>query len=447
MPLRTLNALVLLAIMGGSRANAVDFEIPPEAPAAASLTPELAMGPDFHVSEPVQSDGLMHHYVLVSRFGDFAAYGRTALAIRVQEVVALNRIAKTTDVDVVVKTVTGRVRGDAKTIAQAAGSPVKTVVGIPKGVSHLFNGYKAQANELSQHAQQHAGPGETSHIARDAKADASRYADRYLGVSAAERRYYQQLGVDPYTSNEVLRKAVHHLAKVDAAVNLGMHFVGIPGVPYLGDVKRAMDAIYTEDPAVLRARQRATLAGYGLNPAEIQRFENTLLLSPTRQSLLAEYAKSLDGVGGRDELFRHAMSLTSEPEAEVFLQSTGLLVRLHARRPVNRILPGLRLPTAQFADGGIAVLGAFDAVYWTEDVAEYEATLHALLPATYGQIGIVGLRDLLDSREQRTHGPRLGSARACGRDTRGVGTRNVGSPRPISVLERLCTAAPPVRIL
>jgi hypothetical protein len=385
---RTLNTLILTAIVSASDANAVDFETPPEEPAAASLSAELAAGPDFHVSEPVQSDGLMHHYVLASRFGDFAAYGRTELGIRVREVIALNRIAKTTDIDVIAKTVTGRVRGDAKTIAQAAGNPVKTVVGIPKGVSHLFNGYRAQANELSQKAQQHGATGGPSHVARDAKADATRYADRYLGVSAAERRYYQQLGVDPYTNNEVLRKAVHHLAKIDAAVNLGMHFVGIPGVPYLGDVKRAMDAIYTEDPAVLRARQRATLAGYGLSTAEIQRFENTLLLSPTRQSLLAEYAKSLDGVAGRDELFRHAMSLTSEPEAEVFLQSAGLMVRLHARRPVSRILSGLRLPTAQFADGGIVVLGGFDAVYWTADVAEYEAALHALLPTTAGKLEV-----------------------------------------------------------
>ena len=138
--MRTLNALLLIAIVGASRAATVDFETPPEEPAAASLTAELAAGPDFHVSEPVQSDGLMHHYVLVSRFGDFAAYGRTALGIRVREVIALNQIAKTTDVDVIVKSVTGRVRGDAKTLAQAAGSPVKTVVGIPKWVSHLFNG-------------------------------------------------------------------------------------------------------------------------------------------------------------------------------------------------------------------------------------------------------------------------------------------------------------------
>jgi hypothetical protein len=373
--------VLMMAVLAGSSAQAIDFETPPEEPAAASLTPELASGPDFHVSEPVMADGLMHHYVMVSAFGDFPAYGRAALAVRVRELAALTQISKTTNVDVVMKTVKRRVQGDANTITQAAGNPVKTVVGIPKGVSHLFNGYKAQAAEVSERVQQHGDSDGNSKGARDVKADATRYAERYLGVSAAERRYYQQLGVDPYTNNAVLRKAVHRLAKVDATVNLGMHFVGIPGVPYLGDVRRAMDAIYNEDPAVLRARQRTTLAGYGLNPVEIRRFENTLLLSPTRQSLLAQFAKSLDGVAGRDELFRHAMSLTSEVEVQVFLQSTGLLVSLHTRRPVSRILAGLRLPTAQFADGRIVVLGAFDAVYWTEDVASYEAALHALLPA------------------------------------------------------------------
>jgi hypothetical protein len=371
----------LMGLLGASSTRAVDFETPPEEPAAASLRADMASGADFHVSEPVQSDGLMHHYVLVSRFGNFGAYGKTTLAVRVRELAALTRLSKTTEVDVVVKTVTRRVRGDVNTITQVAGNPIKTVVGIPKGVSHLFNGYKAQATEVSANLQQHGQSGASSKSPRDLEADVTRYADRYLGVSAAERRYYQQLGVDPYTNNDVLRKAVHHLAKVDATVDLGMHFVGIPGVPYLGDVRRAMDAIYNEDPAVLRARQRTTLASFGLDAVEIRRFENTLLLSPTRQSLLTEYAKSLHGVAGRDELFRHAMSLSSDDEVAVFLQSAGLLTSLHASRPVVQIVAGLRLPAARLADGVLAVIGAFDAVYWTEQVAADEAALHALLPA------------------------------------------------------------------
>jgi hypothetical protein len=373
-----------MAILLAAAAWAAGFELPPQESAAASLTADLLSGTDFHVSEPVESDGLMHHYMIDSRFGLFPAYGREALKLRVREMAALTQIAKTTDVEVMAKSVEGSVQSQIKTVSQVATHPVSTVVGIPKGIGHLFHGYKAQADEFIDDQKSHGGSKAPSQAAATAKSDAVRYADRYLGVSAAERRYYQQLGVDPYTSNKVLRKAVGHLAKINAATNLGMHFVGVPGLPYLGDVRRAMDAIYNEDPAVLRARQRVTLAGYGLTAEEIKRFENTLLLSPTRQSVLEEEAKLLEGVAGRDELFRHAMSLTSDEEVQVFLQSTRLMagLRAHAQLPVVKILAGLRLPTAQTSDGHIIVIGAFDAVYWTDDVAGYEAALHAALPAS-----------------------------------------------------------------
>jgi hypothetical protein len=370
----------MLAVVLATTALAADFETLPGEPAAASLSAELASGPNFHVSEPVMSDGLMHHYVIDSRFGTFPAYGHDVLKNRVREVQALTQLSKITDVDEIAKTVERRVENDAKTLGQVLVNPIGTVTGIPRGIGHLFNGAKAQATEFSEKSNKQDGTTGNSDVIADAKSNATHYADRYFGVSAAERRYYQQLGLDPYTTNVVLRRTIRHLAKVDAATNVSLHFVGVPGVPYLGDVRRAMNAIYTEDPAVLRARRRTALAGYGLTPAEIDRFENTLLLSPTRQSVLEEVAKSLEGVQGRDELFRHAMSVTSEEEVQVFLQSTGLLVRLHLRRPVARILAGLRLPTAQFSDGRIAVLGAFDAVSWTQDVAGYESALHASLP-------------------------------------------------------------------
>jgi len=408
--MRPTSFLAAAIVLVHALALADDFETPPAQPAAASLPPELASGPDFHVREPVESDGLMHHYVIDSRFGEFTAYGGQALKVRVGEMAALTELAKKNDVGVVAKAVETNVQDQAKTVKQFVTHPVGTVTGIPRGIGHLFSGAKAQAHELGDEAKKdtsgcddasatkaQSGPsgsaatsdaapppcnsaGTTRKIARNAQTAASRYADKYLGLSAAERRYYQSLHVDPYTDNKVLRRAVHHLAKIEATTNLGLHFAGIPGVPYLNDVRRAMDAVYNEDPAVLRARQRKVLADDGLSAAEIERFENTWLLSPTRQLILEEAAKSLVGVDGRDEIYRHAMSVTSEAEVEVFIESVRLLVRVHASHPVVHLLPGLRLPCALTRDGRIVVVGAFDAVSWTQDVAEYESSLHAALP-------------------------------------------------------------------
>ena len=369
-------------------AAAADFESPPDESPAASLAPAPVAGENFLVEDPVHSDGLMHHYLLQTRFGVFAAYGRTALTTRLREVAALTTIAKTSDADVVFKAVGRGIQEDAKSVVQVARNPVGTVLGIPKGIGHLFGGVHARAEEVTQQGKQtlhgsdspEAGlPGTASRIASQTEHSAKRYADRYLGLSAAERRWYAKLGIDPYTNNEVLQKAVKRLARIDAAAGLGMRFAPI-GIPMAGEIRRALDTIYNEDPAVLRKRRREALATYGLTPPEIEHFENTLLLSPTRQTLLVEAVKSLDGVEGRAEILRHATSVTTEEEIEVFLQSTRILVRYHARQPLARIVSGLRVPTAQLPDGRVVVFGSFDAVYWTKEVAAYEQAVHTLLP-------------------------------------------------------------------
>jgi hypothetical protein len=371
-------------------AAGADFESPPAEPPAASLVPEQVTGENFHVVDPVQSDGLMHHYVLDSHYGVFPAYGRDALVVRLQEVAALNQIAHTSKANVILASVIRSATPDAPELILLATHPVGSLVGIPVGIVHLLGGYAAETKEFTHRSDRaDTSPSDTSTTDTSTApkkkedkvaSDAVRYAQRYLGVTDAERRWYQKLGVDPYTSNEVLRKAVHRLARVDAAAGLGMRFASLPRVPYGSQVDRAMDAIYKENPAVLRARRRELLKGYGLSAAEISHFEHALLLNPTRQSILVEIAKSLDGVAGRDELFRHAVTVTSVEEVQVFLRSAALLPALHAQKPLARILPGVRIPAAQRADGHVLLIGAFDSVYWTQDVAGYENALRQALP-------------------------------------------------------------------
>jgi len=378
----------LLAIVAS--AAAVDFETPADEPPGASLPSDKVAGEGFSIQDPVHSDGLMHRYVVESRYGSFAAYGREALEVRLREVAALHAIARQSDVNVVFKAATRGMESDAKSMLRVATNPVGTVLGIPKGIGHLLSGYRAQAQEVTAEAgktlkgtskSSAAAPAENlaARAASQSEHFAKQYADRYLGLSAAERRWYEKLGVDPYTDNVVLRHAVTRISRVDAAASFGMRFAPI-GIPFAGEVGRALDAIYKEDPAVLRKRRHEALASYGLAAAEIESFENALLLSPTRQTLLVDAVKALEGVEGRAELLRHATAVISEDEVDVFVRSAQLLVRYHAQQPVTRILPGLRLPAAQRADGHVIVLGAFDAIQWTEAVAGYERGIRAALP-------------------------------------------------------------------
>lgn len=376
--------LLVTALIAGAAAAAAndDFDVPADEAPAASLMPAQVSGKNFRVRDPVHSDGLMHRYVVESRFGDFEVYGREELDLRLREIAALTKIAETSQGEVALKAVTRGIDDDVKSVVRVVRDPVGTVLGIPKGIGHLLGGYGARAGELTAkvHKSTSGDAGDTaSSAAGQAKHLAKDYIDRYMGLSNAERRWYAKLDIDPYTRNEVLRRAVSRLAKVDSGVSFGMKFVGA-GVPYASEARRALDAIYNEDPAVLRKKRHAALAGFGLTAAEVERFENTLLLDPTRQQALVDAMNALEGVQGREELLRTAMSVTSEVEAEVFLRSTRLLLRMRARRPVARLIAGVRLPCAQFADQRIAVFGAFDAVQWTAEVAGYEGAMLGVLP-------------------------------------------------------------------
>ena len=394
--------LMGLALATASQAFAPEeFETPADEPPSASLSAAQVCGPNFHVEAPVHSDGLMHRYVIDSRFGVFDAYGIDALNTRLREIAALTTLEETSDGRVVVDSVVRGLREQAKTVVRVATHPVGTLLGIPTGIGHLLGGYRAQAQEVTTdvaHAVKSTGGsgakesegGEFERVGTQATHAARDEAARYVGLTDAERRWYTKLGVDPYTDNVVLRRAVTKMAKIDAAASFGMRFSPV-GIPFAGEVQVALNAIDHEDPAVLRKRRRESLLRAGLTADEITRFEHTPLLTPTRQTVLVNAVAALHGVDGRAELVRHAMTVQSEEETQVFLQSTLLLLRYQAHHPVERILAGVRIPAAELPDGRIAVFGAFDAVEWTAEVADYAQNFRAALPqATGREIWITG---------------------------------------------------------
>jgi hypothetical protein len=384
----TVRLAILAGVLSGAAAAAPEFESPPDQSVEALLPDSMAAGENFKVQDPVHSDGLVHRFVLDSRFGAFDAYGRIDLELRIREVAALTQLSKISSLDAVASGVGNGVMSEVSTVTDVAKRPVETITGIPRGISHLFRGVVAEGREAASDVKGAAnsanGSGQSQSAVDKSKVAAEHYADRYFGGTAADRRWYKKLGVDPYTSNQVLRQAVHKDAKIDASAAFGMRFVALPEIAGLGIARHAMDAIYNEDPAVLRARQREALTALGLTPVEVEHWQNNLVLSPTRQTLLLEASRSLDGVAGRAELFRHAMGLTSETEAKVYLRSVGLLVVVHRQQPLASVLPGVRLPAARLADGRIVVCGAFEAVYWTADVAEGERGIRESLPEGTG---------------------------------------------------------------
>lgn len=371
----TLGALVFL-LVAPAKATSVpeDYETPPEIAAAQALPAEIASGTDYRVDDPVRSDGLMNHYSLQSRFGSFEVNGRALLEIRIREIGALAELERISKSEVFLKAVGRSVTAPVETVVDVVTNPIGTVTGIPKGVANLFRTYKLKTREATSSSprEKKADGKESDASGKDgaATSDAESYAMRYLGVSGAERRWYAKLGVDPYTTNQALRSSVNKVARIDATAGFGLRFAGIPSIPGIGVVRTGMDAIWREDPVVIRERNRKFLSSIAIDKEETSRFENNLWLGPTYQLAILEMTRALDGIDGRDELIHRAVEVASEVEALTLVESIGLLVRLHQKSPLVEILGGIRLPAARTTDGRLVVCAGFESVYWTERVAE-----------------------------------------------------------------------------
>lgn len=268
-----------------------------------------------------------------------------------------------------------------KTLAE---KPVATLKGVPGGVKRMFRKTKRDVDEGVETAKElvdedsDAGEGgsdegsgedEKGLVSEGAEA-ATKYGKKYLGVSGAERRWAEKLGVDPYSSNEILIREIKKVAKVDAAGGFLTRLAPIPTIPGVSYVQDVNKLVWRMDPRELRERNVKILAAAGVGQELIVGFFENPWYSPSLQThLLAAFAQ-LEGVEGLGTIVRQAAAAESEEEAMFFLEAVRMLARFHTgNAPVERLLAGARLPAARVAGGRLVFLVPVDHISWTEGIA------------------------------------------------------------------------------
>ena len=399
---RVLSALLLTALpVAPAPAGAADpaYESSGRVPSSRYLKPGEMKGANWSVAADAVNDGAYNTYRVESRVGAFDARGRAQLAVRGKEVDALIELERVSKSDVFLAAAKKSALAPVKVVASFADEPVETVKGIGSGAKRLFDKTRFQAGELSHEAKGvvsdedgKSGSGESTTAKATQAAEA--YAKKYLGLSKAERHWYAQLGVDPYTDNEPLRKAVREISRVEAAATFGMRFAGLPGIPGAREVGKVMDLVWKTDPWELRKQNRETLLAAGIDEATARAFEDNAAMSPTQQTALIHSLKELAGVRGRDHLVARAVDVDDTASARALVTSTALLVRYHRQvAPLTEILGGARLPVARARDGRLVAVAVVDAIFWTSEVAEAARGFAALYtgdPARTRELRLVG---------------------------------------------------------
>jgi hypothetical protein len=248
----------------------------------------------------------------------------------------------------------------------------------------------------------------------DDPADASKQGDNaavsagksLAGVSRASRRWAQKLGVDPYTTNAVLKKALDDIGEIDAAGSIATKVVlPVPGV--VGMTATVSGLVWGKDPEELRKLNEQRLKELGVPDGTAQRlFRNSAMtLSYETRIIAAFYAIKLPGAAGR---VAAAAESRNEREALFHVETAELLQQRHAKTPFTGLLTDSLATVAVTADHQAVMLLPVDWVRWT---AAAESTLREIderarkeLKTTKLVIVLTGRASTLASKELAARG-------------------------------------------
>ena len=387
--------VALLAALSGAAAQ--PYETPPPLAVSEVLSAEMQRGESFTVRDPVRNDGFMNHYIVDSNYGQFQAYGTPALAKLIQEIKALDQLEEISKSDVFVDAVKRSATSQVDAIQDFADKPVETVKGVPGGLKKSFRKYKRDAKEGYETAKDATGIGDddgegdgegdpdspdVKEVAEKTGDAAEAYAKKWFGVSGAERRWHQKMGTDPYTTNQVLKKRIKELSRVDAAAGTGMRFVPIPRIPGAGELRALNQMVWNVDPRELRDQNIQRLAEAGVEEELIDEFMNNPWFSPSAQTVLLTSLLEMEGVEGRRALLEIAVATESAEEAQFDLANIVFLSEYHRSvEPLTQVRSG-RVAVAITQEGDMLKVVSVDYAFWQEDLA---GAITAFIDSVAGQ--------------------------------------------------------------
>jgi hypothetical protein len=333
-------------------------EPPPHLTASALLTPAEAQGLHHRVGEDVRTDGYFHAFTISSTFGSFEAIGRTELALRIQEIGALAHLQDVSKTDVFLAAAGQSVVKIGQSAAAVVNDPAAAAKGLGTGIKR----FGVNLGRRTQRAVASAGDTGTDQT-QAADTAAGSAARSVLGVSGAMRRWARKLGVDPYTTNLVLRKALEDIARVDAAGSIATK-VALPIPAIVGMTSTVGELVWGKDPEEVRKMNEEGLRELAVPDAVAKTLFGSRWFTLTYQTRLVSALRAVN-VPGVADYVATAAEAKSEREALFFVESAAMLQQWHAREPVASVLTDSRALVAKGPGGHVRALLPLDWVSWT----------------------------------------------------------------------------------
>ena len=344
---------------------AAAYEPLPTFKASAILPANRVKGPLFTVAETVKNDGFLNDFhITTPEFGNYDAQGKSMLLVRLQEIAALGELQKVSKSEVFLKSAGTAVVNVGKGVGQAVTNPGETVKGVGAGVKRFGVNLGRKTQRAAESATDDDDK-EGEDKSTEEKAEGAAYS--IFGVTGAQRRWAQKVGVDPYSSNKVLRDALQGIGKVDAAGGLAAKIV-VPIPMVVSTTASVSNLVWGKDPEELRKLLEKQIAELGASKEVSEAFFKNKVMTPTHWVTIVTALYAVKAKGSADYIDT-AAAVKSEREAVFFSESAQMLQKLHAQSPVEALLTDARAMVAKTKDGRALALLPGDYMPWTEKLA------------------------------------------------------------------------------
>jgi hypothetical protein len=375
---------------------AAGYESPPVLRASDLLPPEVVSGPHHRVREEVGTDGFFRIYHVESDFGRFDVAGDIALRMRVQELRALAALAAL------------RRESDwrvARDVAEA-----DALVASARLVSEPCDSVEGVPEETWREVMRVAD------LAPDGRGtDEGRLRAQVLDFEVRKRRLARRLGVDPFSDERAVQRALNGAGWVISAGGYALERVpalletSVAPVPEdLLPAERLAELYAFDSPEDLRRHNRIELAVMGVPSETIEAFLEHPAYSPRTQTGVVEALLALEPAKDRGAYLDAALQARNHGDAWLYMFGGLILRHYHLEvAPVERLVQiSERATVAVTRDGKLVLPGQVDYVLWSRPVDRIaRAFAEARVPGVRGrELWLTGSASPLARRELEARG-------------------------------------------
>jgi len=371
-----------------------EYEELPELKASEILRDTILNGPHHKVREEVTTESGANRFTIESHYGIFMAEGNAMLVRRVDEINAIARLKDVSKTDEFKEALKKAAMSPLNTAKALVTDPAKTLSSVPKGLKKFMKRTGESIKSIGKKKDSEEGDGDTNKM------------QQIIGFTDAKRKVAISLGVDPYSTNDVLQKELDDITWANFAGGL---VFSIGTMPIGGGVGAALTAtqvtgnfeqvLRDKNPTDLKIMNRKILLGLGASSEDTERFLKNNAFSPSAQTAFVLNLQALDGVANRGAFVRLAgTTSSSEPDAIFCVQTAALMGNLHkGEKPLARIEMLGDFPICIAKDGTTVVALQWDYAAYTEMADKFSRDL-AELTKDKGSKRLIALSGIVSPR-------------------------------------------------